>query len=278
MNLQIVHKSERRNHDCRAHEATFGYPASSGTAAARVGATEHPVALAVVTVCHAENRRAVAALVADHMSLVEILVSERIRTLPHHVNRDDLVSAGMMALVLSADAYDADRGASFRSFAALRIRGALIDELRGMDWASRSVRSRAREIETVTRQLTMTLERSPSAAEIAAKMGIGVRELDAINADLARGTVISLQGFAPETLADVLADHSPGPESTLLRREQLGYLHDAVESLSDRLRTVVEAYLLPESPDERDRRRARGHPVAGVANVLGSRSRCCATG
>lgn len=242
MNLQIVHKGGPCAHASHSYEATCDYPASCDGGLSHADDAHHPVALAVVTVGDLETRRAIAVLVEDNVSLVEVLVAERLRTLPHHINRDDLVSAGMLALVTSASAYQPDRGASFRSFAALRIRGALLDELRGMDWASRSVRSRARELESVARQLTNILERVPSAAEVAAKMGISARALDAIQADLVRSTVISLQGFSPETMPDVLADHTPGPESLLLHREQLGYLHDAIDALPERLRTVVEAY------------------------------------
>ena len=209
---------------------------------------QHPVALELVTLCSTSRRAEIEALVEGTVSLVEVLVSERMRTVPRHVSRDDLMSAGMMALVLSAVAFDAGRGASFRSFAAFRIRGALIDELRGMDWASRSVRTRVREVETAGRRLAVSLGRSPSAAEIAAAAGISVRELDAIHADAARGTVVSLQGFAPEEGHDVLPDQACGPEAMLLRREQLGYLHDAVAALPDRLRYVVEAYYFHSRP------------------------------
>jgi RNA polymerase sigma factor for flagellar operon FliA len=148
----------------------------------------------------------------------------------------------MLALVLSAGAYDPERGVPFRGFAALRIRGALIDELRSMDWASRSVRSRGREVETVRALLTTTLGRPPRTDEIADAMAISAGELEAVYADLARGTVLSLQGLAAEVLCDPPASRSHCPESLILRREQLGYLHDAIAALSERLRFVVIAY------------------------------------
>ncbi|HZC70506.1 MAG TPA: sigma factor, partial [Jatrophihabitans sp.] len=87
-------------------------------------------------------------LVTEHLPLVGHLVRELMHRLPAHVNRDDLVSAGSVALVLSARSFDPARGVPFARFAAIRIRGALTDELRTMDWASRAVRSRAREVET----------------------------------------------------------------------------------------------------------------------------------
>jgi DNA-directed RNA polymerase specialized sigma subunit len=84
-------------------------------------------------------------LVRTHLPLVGHLVREMLVRLPAHVRRDELVSAGTLALVMSARAYDPERGVPFARFAAIRIRGALIDELRSMDWASRGVRSGARD-------------------------------------------------------------------------------------------------------------------------------------
>ena len=98
-------------------------------------------------------------------------------------------------------------------------------------------------------------------------MRISVGELHAVRADLARGTLMSLQGAAAEELPDILADHAPGPESMLLHREQLGYLHDAIDALPDRLRTVVEAVYFQNRPVERGRRGAVGDPVPGLADV-----------
>lgn len=248
MNLRVVHPGDGNVLPTSSAEPEFDHEASHDAAHVDPEASEHPLALAVITLCHGDRRRAVADLVEGNLSLVEILVCERMRTVPQHVNRDDLLSAGMMALVLSAIAFDTDRGPSFRSFAAFRIRGALIDELRGMDWASRSVRSRARDVEAARRRLTSTLGRTPRAAEVAAALGITLRDLDAIQADSARGTVISLQGFAPEVVQDVIPDRGHGPEALLLQREQLGYLHDAVDALPERLRRVVEGHFFQNRP------------------------------
>jgi RNA polymerase sigma factor for flagellar operon FliA len=242
MTLHIIHSSDTDDVRPRSLGEPDDYAVSEAPVEAEPAGGDHPLAVAVITLCHATDRAAVARLVEDNVSLVEILVSERMRTVPRHVDRDDLMSAGMMALVLSAIAFDADRAVSFRSFAAFRVRGALIDELRGMDWASRSVRARVREVEAARRDLTISLRRCPSDTEVAAALGMNLRELDAVQADAARGTVVSLQGFAPEVVHDVLPDRSHGPEALLLHREELGYLHDAVAALPDRLRRVVEAY------------------------------------
>jgi RNA polymerase sigma factor for flagellar operon FliA len=165
---------------------------------------------------------------------------------PSHVSRDELSSAAMMALVVSAQGFDASRGVPFARFAAIRIRGALMDELRSMDWAARSVRGRAREVETVRSTLAATLGRTPRQDEVAAAMGVSPSEIDAINVDLARASVLRLQGFAPETGAELLPDPAAGPEALLLMREKLGYLHDAIAELPDRLRFVVTEYFFAQ--------------------------------
>jgi RNA polymerase sigma factor for flagellar operon FliA len=182
------------------------------------------------------------ALVTENMPLVGHLVREMMQRLPSHVNRDDLVSAGMTALVLSARGFEAERGVPFARFAAIRIRGALLDELRSTDWASRSVRGRAREVDTVRTELTNTLARSPRPDELAGVMGVSVSELSSIDADVQRASVLSLQGFAPETGAALLPDAQRGPEQLIVDREQIGFLHDAVAELPERLGYVVRQY------------------------------------
>ena len=185
-------------------------------------------------------------LVVANMPLVGHLVREAMNRLPQHVNRDDLVSAGMTALVLSARTFEASRGVPFARFAAIRIRGAILDELRSLDWASRSVRGRARDVDTVRTELVNTLGRSPRQDELASVMGISVSELDAIDADVQRASVLSLQGFAPETGAAMLPDAQRGPEQLLVDREQIGFLHDAVAELPERLAFVVRAYFFDQ--------------------------------
>jgi RNA polymerase sigma factor for flagellar operon FliA len=201
-----------------------------------------PAGSAAAKVCPPE----VEALVRDNLALVGHIVRETMTRLPAHIGRDDLTSAGMTALVLSAQGYDESRGVPFARFAAIRIRGALVDELRSMDWASRSVRGRAREVEAARNQLAVTLGRSPRPQEVAETLGFSVSELGSIDADVHRASVLSLQGFAPETGAAMVADAQRGPEQLVLDREQLGYLHDAIAELPERLRHVVQAYFFEQ--------------------------------
>jgi RNA polymerase sigma factor for flagellar operon FliA len=187
-------------------------------------------------------------LVRGHLPLVGHLVREMLGRVPAHVSREDLVSAGMAALAGAAKSFDPERGTPFGTFATTRIRGAILDELRGLDWASRGVRSRARRVEATQQELTARLGRSPSRPELAEALGMGVDELTALDEDVQRAVVLSLQGFTTSTAEDIVAERAPGPEELLLHRERIGYLHDAIAALPERLRRVVQAYFFEERP------------------------------
>ncbi|WP_433290862.1 sigma-70 family RNA polymerase sigma factor [Actinoplanes sp. CA-030573] len=187
-------------------------------------------------------------LIRENMALVGHMVREMLFKVPPHVHRDDLASAGYTALVTAARAYDSSRGIPFGRFAAVRVRGALLDELRSMDWATRSVRSRARRADTARQELTTKLGRTPTPTELAELLGVAVSELATVDEDVQRAAVLSLQGFAAGTAEDMVTESSLNPEEMLLHRERIGYLHDAVAVLPERLRFVVEASFLQERP------------------------------
>ena len=192
--------------------------------------------------------RAQEALIRANMPLVGHVVREMLFKVPAHVHRDDLASAGYAALVTAAQAFDPQRGIPFGRFAAVRVRGALLDELRGMDWATRSVRARARRADVARQDLTARLGRTPTPNELAELLGVGVGELANVEDDVQRAAVLSLQGFTTGSAEDLVTDSSMNPEETLLHRERIGYLHDAVTVLPERLRFVVEASFLQERP------------------------------
>ena len=186
--------------------------------------------------------------VKSHMPLVGHLVREMLARVPAHVSRDDLLSAGYAALVAAARGYDEDRGVPFARFAAARVRGALLDELRGLDWASRSVRQRARRTDSARQELTAELGRTPSVAEVAERLGCTVEDIEAADDDVQRAVVFSLQGFATAGADDMVTEPTAGPEEMLIRRERMGYLVHAVEALPERLRTVIKGYFFEERP------------------------------
>jgi RNA polymerase sigma factor for flagellar operon FliA len=185
--------------------------------------------------------RDIDALVRECLPLVKHHVRSIAARIPAHVDRDELMSAGMYALATCAHRYDPSVGTSFAQFASPRIRGALVDELRDIDWASRSVRKRSRDAGTVADQLAHELGRTATETEIADAMGITGKALSAIRADAHRGQVVSLQAALPAD-ADVLAADGAEPDAALLQREELAMLGGALAKLPERLRTVVEQY------------------------------------
>jgi RNA polymerase sigma factor for flagellar operon FliA len=194
------------------------------------------------------DRRRGPDIVQEHMPLVGHLVREMLARVPQHVNRDDLMSAGYAALVHAARGFDAERGVPFARFAAARVRGALLDELRGLDWASRSVRQRARRTDSARQELTAELGRTPTVQEVAGRMGCTVEDIESADDDVHRAVVFSLQGFATAAADDMVTEPSAGPEEMLIRRERLGYLRHAVDALPERLRVVVQGYFFDERP------------------------------
>lgn len=187
-------------------------------------------------------------LIRTHMPLVGHLVRDMLSRIPNHIHRDDLTSAGLHALVTAARGWDPQRGVPFHRFAGTRIRGALLDELRALDWATRSVRSKARNTDVTRQQLTTTLGRTPTPEELAQALGTTTTDLHQTDTDVQRATVLSLQGFTTSSADDLVTEREPGPEEMLLRREQIGYLHHAIGSLPERLQTVVTEYFLHERP------------------------------
>jgi RNA polymerase sigma factor FliA len=189
---------------------------------------------------------AVDELVTANLPLVGYHVSELLGRVPSYVSRDDLTSAGSLALVLAAQAYDADTGVPFARYAALRIRGALLDELRSMDWASRGARQRARRVSTVSDELTSKLGRTPTREELASALGTGVAEVDAARGDAER-RVLSIEAY-DSAIADTVTEPSIGPEENVLVNEKMQHLHAAVKALPERLRYVVEQLFFHDRP------------------------------
>lgn len=190
------------------------------------------------------------ALVRDAMPLVGYCVSAVAARVPRHVRHDDLVSAGLLGLAQAAKMWDPDRGVGFEHFARMRIQGALLDELRSRDWASRSARQDGRRLHAATEELTGRLGRQPTAAELAGSIGVTEADVVRIRDDVQRSTVLHLDAFEPGTGgSDTLAEEtSSDPVNQLLGREMRGYLHDAVDALPERLRKVVVEYFFEDRP------------------------------
>ena len=186
------------------------------------------------------------ALVTVNLPLVGYAVSDLLGRVPSYVSRDDLASAGSLALVQAAQAFDVSFGVPFARYAALRIRGALLDELRSMDWVSRGARQRARRVTTTSDELTSRLGRAPSRVELASTLGTTVAEVDAARGDADR-RVLSIEAF-DNAIADTVREQGSGPEESLLETEKVEHLRAAVTALPARLRYVIEQLFFCDRP------------------------------
>lgn len=185
-----------------------------------------------------------------HLALVGHIAREAAARLPRHLDTDDLYGAGALALVQAAQSFDPSLGVPFARFASTRIRGAMIDQMRQRDWATRSVRSRARALSTVAEELTRALHRLPTDAELAAASGLSEAEVRSVQEGTDRAALLSLDPLASddEGLGAHLVDHSPRPDDALVAAERSGYLRDAIAELPERVRMVVTGYYLEHRP------------------------------
>src|SRR5690349_18193602 len=178
--------------------------------------------------------------------------AERIHVkLPDEVELDDLMSAGIFGLMDAIDAYDLDRGVKFETYCAPRIRGAILDELRSMDWVPRLVRSRAGKMETATKQLEVELGRSPTGEEIAKRLKIPMAEFEKIAKDSSAVGVVSLSRKWFETDSnkdvreiDVLEDKKGANPVREIQRKDLKDL--ITKGLSRAERLIIILYYFEE--------------------------------
>ena len=183
------------------------------------------------------------ALVTEHLPLASFAVNAvaaRI-SLPSHVSREDLLSCAHVALVEVAKRFDPTAGASFATYALARLQGAVLDELRSGDWASRSVRAAARRTDAAADALTISLGRPPTREELAVSLGVPRSDLDSLQVDVHRAVMISIdaESGTDGTSLD-LPDTGESPERAVLRGERARYLLEAIKALPDRLDEVVE--------------------------------------
>lgn len=214
----------------------------------RIGSVEIVLMTQITAAAPVLDLDAANELAESHVPLVAHLVRETMARVPSHVDRDDLRSAGLVALVKASRTFDAERGVAFGAYAAARVRGALLDELRSVDWASRSVRRKSREIEETRNRLATALGQFPDDAAVAAALGIEIGEIARCQQDVARAGVTSLDAGTEFPLAELVRSTEPGPEGSLEVAERLEYLQAAIVELPERLRRVVEGYFLEERP------------------------------
>ena len=193
-------------------------------------------------------------LILTYAPLVKYVAGRLGSGLPAHVDEGDLVSYGLLGLISAIDRYDPDRDIKFETYAIMRIKGAIIDELRSLDWVPRSVRSRAREIERAIVELERTLMRAPTDEEIAAKVGISGEELDRSLFEISRSSMAALdelwtpQGGGDQVaLIDTIEDtEAPDPQGALSQTELREAIADAIARLPEREKLVVTLYYYEE--------------------------------
>ena len=139
------------------------------------------VATVVATSMTAADREA---LVLEHAGLVRFVARQIHSRLPQHVELDDLVSAGMVGLLDAANKFDGRKHVQFKSYAQIRVRGAILDSLRSEDWGTRDLRRKGRALAEATRVLSARLGRAPEAEEVASEMGLDLLDFQELAADL----------------------------------------------------------------------------------------------
>jgi RNA polymerase sigma factor for flagellar operon FliA len=194
--------------------------------------------------------------VEQYLPLVEQIVVQVAVNFPRHVDRGELVRAGVLGLVEAAHRYEEGRGVPFDRFAARRIRGAILDAVRSADWAPRSVRALSRRADAAEQKLASDLGRVPSTEELAKQMGTTTAELANLRDRVFRSVVLALDyrlGDEDEdlSLVDVLVDRTATePSEELENRELRSYLRDAVKLLPERHRLVIVGYFLESRTSE----------------------------
>jgi RNA polymerase sigma factor FliA len=217
------------------------------------------------------------ALVMETMDLVGHIVNELSARYPRHVDRSELWNAGALGLVEASRRFDPESGVPFNRYAAIRIRGAIIDSTRSRDWASRSVRKCLREIRQATNGLEREQGGTPSTTEIAEFLGIDSSELERRRAAGAASTLLHLDQEVEgddATLGERVEEPSLEylPEKALERRELRGTLAEAIRNLPEVQaavvsRSYVDGELLQNIADDMDLTEARVSQIRSEALV-----------
>ncbi|HAI59837.1 MAG TPA: RNA polymerase sigma factor FliA [Xanthomonadaceae bacterium] len=191
----------------------------------------------------AVQRSASVEVVERHAELVRRIAHHLAARLPASVEIDDLVQAGMLGLIEAARNFDSDQGASFETYASIRIRGAMIDEIRKGDWTPRSVHRRTREAAEATRRIEQASGRAATGAEIAEALGLAPDEYARLLEDAVSGQVLSLDSHV-EDHGEVELPAGPGasPERELQAMQFQQALAAVIGELPERERLVLSLY------------------------------------
>ncbi|MEE2987596.1 MAG: FliA/WhiG family RNA polymerase sigma factor [Nitrospinota bacterium] len=198
-----------------------------------------------------ENREAI---IMEYAPMIKYVASRIALRLPPHIEVDDLISVGVLGLMDAIGKYDPNRGAKFKTYAEFRVRGAILDELRSMDWVPRSVRQKATSIDAVVQKLQAKLGRPPSDEEVAGEMGVSLDEFFTRLNQTQSIPILSLEdlGIAKESgeqksLLDCLAGKSDSDPQTQLRLNELKeIIAKAIDTLPEKERLMISLYYYEE--------------------------------
>jgi RNA polymerase sigma factor FliA len=197
------------------------------------------------------DERARERLVVAYSPLVKYVAGRMASGLPSHVEEADLISYGLLGLIGAIERYDPEREIKFETFAVSRIKGAIIDELRSLDWVPRSVRSKARGVERAHAKLEHELRRAPSDEEMAKELGLGVDEFRETLLEIANSSVLALDDLwtiadpdgGQVSLLDTIHDpNAPDPARVLDAGEMCERVSDEIARLPEREKLVVALY------------------------------------
>jgi RNA polymerase sigma factor for flagellar operon FliA len=188
-------------------------------------------------------------LIIYYSPFVRYVASRVLAGLPRHFDEEDLISYGIIGLIDAIERFEPDRNLRFETYAIPRIKGAIIDELRSIDWVPRSVRTKARAVEQAFSNLESTLHRTPTEAEVAAELDLSVGDFHKALRKISTVGVMALDevlrgGDRTErsTLGETLPDRSSGPVDVLEAKESKEALLTAVAAMPERERTVLTMY------------------------------------
>jgi RNA polymerase sigma factor for flagellar operon FliA len=222
--------------------------ASPATPTARRAATPYgdPAASRTPALSAAERD----ALIEAHLPQVKYIAERMAAKLPASVEREDLIGAGILGLIDAADKFDSSRDILFKTYAEMRVRGAMLDSLRDLDWAPRSLRRRAREVETIYSEIERERGRPAMEEEVAARLEMPLNSFQQLLGELSGLTITNLE-HQTEDNEEALARQIPDdPQHTPLAiyesTEQREHIIAAIDRLPERERQVVALYYLEE--------------------------------
>ncbi len=189
-------------------------------------------------------------VVLENLSLVKAIAIRVHESLPVHVDLDDLVHAGVLGLFDAASKYNPNKKVVFQSYAKHRVKGAILDSLRQLDWASRDLRKRQKQLDAVTHDLMTRLGRTPTEAEIAENLGLGIDRWRRVALELKNLGLVSTSSLRPdpENSAPVEFPAAPDsqPDNICARRQLRSALAGAMKCLPERYQKVVLLYYTNE--------------------------------